>query len=122
MPKILIIDDEPLTVNLLETFLTTKGFEVITAQTGHDGMTLAQVDTPDAVILDMMLPDLSGDNICEFLRKTPATARLPILMLSALSTKGAQDKAKAAGADVYLSKSIQLPELLNQLQRLLPTP
>ena len=119
MPKVLIIDDESLTVSLLETFLKARGFEVASALNGQDGLILAQVEAPDIIILDMMLPDISGDILTDTIRNDPATAHIPIVILSALYTKGAQDKAKMAGANHYMPKNIQLPELLNQLQRLL---
>ncbi len=119
MPKVLIIDDESLTISLLETYLSARGFEVVSALNGLDGLTLAQVEQPDIMIVDMMLPDIGGEAICQQLRAMPATAHIPVVILSALTNRATQEKAKTAGANTYVPKNVPLTEVLSQLNRLL---
>ncbi len=119
MPEILVIDDERLAVDLLEMFLKMKGFGVIRATRGAEGIEKATIHSPDAIILDMMMPDLTGDQVCQQLRNTPETHRTPIIILSALSSTAAQQKARDAGANLYLPKNVPLPELYRQLSSLI---
>ena len=119
MPKVLIIDDEPFTVEMLQTFLQINGYEAVGALTGQDGIVLTQVESPDVVILDLMLPDIDGFDVCRRLRSLALTARLPVLILSARTSRADRDKGIAAGANGYLTKPVQFPELLIELKRLL---
>ena len=124
MPKVLIIDDEPFTVEMLQTFLQIHGYEAVGALNGADGIILSQVESPDALLLDLMLPDLDGFEVCHRLRAFPPTARLPVLILSARTAQVDIDHALTAGANGYLTKPVRFPELLSELKRLLapPTP
>ena len=72
MAKVLIVEDEPVMVSILEFILKGKGFEVVHAERGQDGLVLAEVEAPDVIILDMMLPDLDGVQFCRQLRATSA--------------------------------------------------
>ncbi|MHB8750668.1 MAG: response regulator transcription factor [Aggregatilineales bacterium] len=119
MPKVLVVDDELDNVRLLQFVLQRHGFEVVGASNGVEGLTLAQVETPDAIILDMMLPDISGEEFCTRLRRDAATARLPILVLSARSAPAFIDRAIAAGANFYMTKPANFTELVGELRRLI---
>jgi DNA-binding response OmpR family regulator len=119
MTKILVVDDEQLTADLLTTYLTMKGFEVVRAERARDGATSAVNELPDAMIVDMMMPDMSGDQLCRVVRENPSTQHIPILILSALFTADAQRRARQAGANDFVAKTAPLPELLNRLNRLL---
>jgi DNA-binding response OmpR family regulator len=121
MPKVLIIDDEPFTVEMLQTFLQINGYEAIGALTGQDGIILTQVESPDIVLLDLMLPDIDGYDVCRRLRSLPITARLPVLILSARAAPADKDKGFAVGANGYLTKPVRFPDLLSELRRLLST-
>jgi len=87
--RILAIDDDPLTLHIVERVLQRHGYEVFTAYNGHDGIAKARDLKPDLVILDIMMPGLDGFQVCRRLREDPETAVLTILMLSA---RGAIDK------------------------------
>ncbi len=82
--RVLIVDDEPDFLNLLEFNLASQGFEVITAPNGLEGLRRARCDAPQLIILDLMLPDLDGLSVCHILRNQPATRSVPVIMLSAL--------------------------------------
>ncbi len=119
MPKVLIVDDEEFTVDMLQIFLKMNGFEAIGAYNGEDGLMLTQVESPDVLILDLMLPDIQGYDVCQRLRSFEKTANLPILILSARTSQADKDKATKAGADGYLTKPVQFPVLLTELNRVL---
>ena len=123
MAKVLIIDDEPFTVEMLETFLRMNGYDTVGALSGEDGIVLSQIESPDLLILDLMLPDLEGYEVCRRLRTLAApTSALPVLILSARIAQVDKEKALNAGANGYLTKPVQFPALLSELSRLLQAP
>lgn len=119
MSKILIVDDEPENITMLGMVLQRRGFEIVGAPNGLDGLTLAEVEAPDAIILDLMLPDISGEEFCVRLRNHPAIAHLPIVVLSARFAEQSRDKALAAGANYYMAKPANFVELVNELNHLI---
>jgi two-component system, cell cycle response regulator len=120
MPRILVVDDEPTNVELLKLALGRKRFEVLGAYTGLDGLTLAQVEMPDAIILDLMLPDITGEDFCLQLRQNPSIGHLPILVLTARgNTSASIDAVLAAGANAYMSKPANFAALADQLEQLI---
>lgn len=119
MTRLLIVDDEQFTVDMLQTFLEINGYQVFGAYNGEDGLVLVQVERPEVIILDLMLPDIEGYEVCRRLRTGPDTAHLPILILSARAEAASRERAILAGADGYLTKPVQFPVLLSELTRLL---
>jgi DNA-binding response OmpR family regulator len=99
--KILSIDDEPSITKLLALLLGSYGMEVIMANTGRHGIELARSETPDLVLLDMMMPEMSGLEVCQAIR---SFSNVPILAFSALSDAQEIDNALKAGFDGYLEK------------------
>lgn len=114
MGKILIIDDEPLTTEMLSTFLRIIGHESVEAFTCAEARAKLLYTTPDAILLDIMLPDMNGIEMCRELRATPETRQMPIIMVSAYAPP-LIDQALAAGATGYLSKPISLNVLRSEL-------
>lgn len=117
--KILVVDDDPDILRLTRYCLEIEGCEVVTAETGTDGLFAVKRERPDLVILDVMMPDMSGLEVCRRLRANPQTADLPIVMLSA---KGqVQDKVGGlkGGADDYVTKPADPTELLARVESLL---
>ena len=96
-----------------------NGFEGVGALNGEDGLVLVKVEQPALVILDLMLPDIEGYEVCQRIRSDPETATLPVLILSARVDSASKEKAFAAGADAYLVKPVQFPQLLSELNRLM---
>ncbi len=119
MTKLLIVDDEPFTVDMLQTFLQLNGFETFGAFNGEDGLVLVKVEQPEVVILDLMLPDIEGYEVCQRIRNFPDSAALPVVILSARAEAASKERAMAAGADAYLVKPVQFPQLLTEVNRLL---
>jgi DNA-binding response OmpR family regulator len=117
--KILVVDDEPNVLRMVSYTLQIEGYEVIVAQNGVEALSKAQTEVPDLVILDVMMPDMSGIAVCEQLRKTPETMDLPIIMFSALSQVSDKVKCLEAGADEYITKPIAPEELVARVKALL---
>ncbi|MCC6973191.1 MAG: response regulator [Anaerolineae bacterium] len=125
MPKLLIVDDEPLTVEMLETFLQFNGYETVGALNGEDALTLLRLEEPALMILDLMLPDIEGYEICRRIRSEPdytSYAGLPVLILSARIESASKTRAHEAGANAYLTKPVRMPDLIAELKRLLDRP
>ena len=118
LTRVLIVDDEPFTIDMLQTFLEINGYEIFSALNGEDGLVLVQVEQPDIMILDLMLPDIEGYEVCQRLRSVPDTSALPILILSARAEASSRERAIKAGADGYLTKPVQFAELLSELTRM----
>jgi two-component system KDP operon response regulator KdpE len=112
-PHILVIDDEYQILRALRTILTARQFRVSTAGTGEEGLALAAANQPDAIILDLSLPDMDGVTVCKRLREWTPT---PIVVLSVRDSE--QDKVQAldAGADDYLTKPFGIDELLARIR------
>ena len=117
--KILIVDDEPNVLRMVSYTLQAEGYEVITAQNGAEAISKAQTESPDLVLLDVMLPDMSGLEVCAEIRKRPETIDLPVIMLSALAQVPDKIKGLEAGADEYITKPITPGELLARIKALL---
>ncbi|MCZ8100411.1 MAG: phosphate regulon transcriptional regulator PhoB [Burkholderiales bacterium] len=119
MPRILIVEDEePLTL-LLRYNLEAEGYAVDTATRGDDAELLLREGMPDLVLLDWMLPGLSGIELCRRLRQRPDTQRLPVIMLTARGEESERVRGLATGADDYIVKPFSVPELLARVRALL---
>jgi len=116
MQKVLIIEDEKEMANGLKDILEFEGYEVVTAETGREGIQAAGRRVPDCIILDLMLPDISGYEVCEQLRQKINT---PILMLTAKSQDHDKIRGFKVGADDYLTKPFSVGELLARVMALL---
>ena len=117
--RILIVEDEePLTM-MLRYNLEAEGYAVETAARGDEAEVKLAESPPDLVVLDWMLPGLSGIELCRRLRARPATARLPIIMLTARGEEGERVRGLATGADDYIVKPFSLPEFIARIGALL---
>ena len=111
--RVLVVDDEPQILRALQTALRGAGYDVETAATGEEALTRAAAYPPEAVILDLVLPDRSGVEVCRELR---SWSRAPILILSAVGEEGEKVDALDAGADDYVTKPFGVEELLARLR------
>ena len=114
--RILVVDDEPQITRVLRTTLTGSGYEVRTADDGHNGLRTAREWQPDLVITDVSMPNMDGIELCRQLR---AESTLPIIVLSVKGEEKAKVDALDAGADDYVTKPIGMDELLARLRNLM---
>jgi two-component system, OmpR family, phosphate regulon response regulator PhoB len=115
-PLILIVEDEAAIVTLLSYNLEREGFQVLEARDGEEGLLLATERRPDLILLDWMLPLLSGIEVCRRLRRTPQTRSIPIIMLTARGEEGDRVRGLNAGADDYVTKPYSPSELLARVR------
>jgi two-component system phosphate regulon response regulator PhoB len=118
-PKILVVDDEPDAVELIEFNLKGAGFDVVTATDGNDALKKARTFSPDLLILDLMLPEVDGLEVCKVLRRDSATASLPIIMLTAKAAEIDRVLGLELGADDYITKPFSPRELVLRVKNLL---
>ncbi len=117
--KILVVDDTPHNVKLLADLLTVKGYVVVTASSGAQALEKVEKEQPDLVLLDVVMPEMSGYEVCRKIRGSRATATLPVVMVTALDPAQERVKGIEAGADDFLSKPISQQELLARVKSLL---
>jgi two-component system phosphate regulon response regulator PhoB len=117
--RVLVVDDEPDIVALVAYHLAKSGYAVSTATSGTEGLAIAKRDKPSLVVLDLMLPGLSGYEVMEQLRADPATARMAVLMLTARRDEGDRIQGLSLGADDYLTKPFSPQELVLRVTAIL---
>jgi len=116
---VLIVEDEPPQAELLSYNLEKEGFRVLIAQDGEEGLLMAQENTPDAIVLDWMLPGLSGIEVCRQLRGSSDTREIPILMLTARGEEEDRVRGIETGADDYVVKPYSPREVVARIKALL---
>jgi len=117
--KILIADDNVQNVELLEAYLADSDYQVILAYDGEETMRKVRDDPPDLILLDVMMPRISGFEVCQKLKSDPATRDIPILMITALNETGDIERGVQAGTDDFLTKPVNKLELLTRVRSLL---
>jgi pilus assembly protein CpaE len=120
MARILVVDDNADLLQMIRMLLEERGgHEVILSAEGEDGLAKARANPPDLAIIDVMMPGINGYEVCRQLRQNPATAQIPIIILTARGQPVDRETAMAAGADDYIAKPVTMAELLERVNRLL---
>lgn len=119
MKKIVLIEDSKVLGTALVGALEVEGIEAHWAQNGVLGVSLAKQQKPDLILLDLMLPKLSGFEVCKLLKTDNATWRIPIVIMSTLTDAESRDRATEAGADYFIPKPYNLPETLAEIKKIL---
>jgi adenylate cyclase len=117
--KILVVDDTPKNIKLLVDLLTLRGYEVVTATSGREALARLGTERPDLVLLDVVMPEMSGYDVCRQIRENPATQILPVVMVTALEPAEERVSGLEAGADDFLTTPINQAELLARVRSLL---
>lgn len=118
-PLVLVVDDNPQILELVEAYLEPLPIRVRTATDGQGALDLVHTTRPDVILLDIMMPKRSGFEVCRDLKDDPQTKDIPIIMVTALNEEGDLERAKESGADDYVTKPVNKVELIDRLRRLL---
>jgi two-component system cell cycle response regulator DivK len=119
MPKILLVEDNEMNRDMLSRRLIRKGYEVVMAVDGEQGVQMAQSTLPDLILMDMSLPILDGWDATRRIKAEPVTQKIPVIALTAHAMAGDKEKAMEAGCDDYDTKPVELPRLLEKIETLL---
>jgi two-component system alkaline phosphatase synthesis response regulator PhoP len=117
--KILIADDNVQNCELIDAYLADEGYELTVAYDGQQAMKRVEECQPDLVLLDIMMPKLSGYEVCQWMKSNPLTKDIPVLMVTALNEQGDIEKAVRAGCDDFLTKPVNNLELKTRVKSLL---
>lgn len=115
-PKILVVDDQPVNVKLLEFKLQREGMQVVVAFNGKECLEKIQTEHPDLILLDIMMPDVDGMEVCRKIREDPDSQDIPVIFITAKSSKEGKIAGLQAGADDYITKPIDLDETLARIK------
>jgi CheY-like chemotaxis protein len=119
MPKILLVEDNEMNRDMLSRRLERKGYQVVLAVDGQEGVEAALAQAPDLVLMDMSLPVLDGWEATRRLKAAPATRHIPVIALTAHAMSSDRGRALEAGCDDYDTKPVELPRLLGKIEALL---
>ncbi|MDA9981363.1 response regulator [Gammaproteobacteria bacterium] len=119
MVKILIVEDNEMNRDMLSRRLSRKGFEVVLAEDGAEGVDMATSESPDLILMDMSLPVIDGWEATQKIKANESTSKVPIIALTAHAMESDREKALAAGCDDYDTKPVELPRLLDKINHLI---
>ena len=117
--RILVVEDEESLLKLESILFTSKGYAVTGARDGKSALEAIAADRPDLVVLDVMLPDLDGFEICRTIKENPETRSLPVIMLTAKKSSLDLERGRLAGADAYITKPFKSVKVLEVIEGLI---
>ena len=120
MPKILIVEDNEMNRDMLSRRLERRGFAIVMAMDGQQGVEMTRSERPDLILMDMSLPVMDGWAATQAIKADPELSKIPVIALTAHAMAGDREKAMAAGCDDYDTKPIELPRLLQKIAKFLP--
>lgn len=119
MAKVLLVEDDEMNRDMLSRRLIKRGYDVVIAVDGQEGVSMARSEGPDIILMDMSLPVMDGWTATESLKHDPATAAIPVIALTAHAMSGDEEKARSAGCDDFDTKPVELKRLLGKMEALL---
>jgi CheY-like chemotaxis protein len=119
LPRVLLVEDNEMNRDMLSRRLSKRGFDVLMAADGAEGVVMAKTELPDLILMDMSLPVLDGWGATRQIKAETSTRNIPLIALTAHAMAGDRDKALEAGCDDYDTKPIELPRLLEKMERLM---
>ncbi len=120
MAKILIVEDNEMNRDMLSRRLERRGFAIVMAMDGQQGVEMTRSEKPDLILMDMSLPVMDGWAATQAIKADPELSKIPVIALTAHAMAGDREKAMAAGCDDYDTKPIELPRLLEKIGKFLP--
>lgn len=121
-PRILCVDDEPVNLDLYSAMLEPRGFEIIRAESGEEALEKIKQGKIDLVILDIMMPEIDGFEVCRKLKKDPATTHVPVVMITCLNDKDSLARGLQAGTSLFISKPLNGVDLSLRIKFFLGLP
>ena len=121
VPRLLLVEDNEMNRDMLSRRLMRKGFDVLLAVDGQEGIAIAAAERPDLILMDMSLPELDGWEATRSLKANPDTQTIPVIALTAHAMMGDRERCLDAGCDDYDTKPIEFPRLLSKIHALLPS-
>jgi CheY-like chemotaxis protein len=119
MTKILIVEDNEMNLDMLSRRLTRKGYQVVMATDGAEGLQMANYEMPDLILMDMSLPGMDGWEATRHLKASPETSTIPVIALTAHAMVGDREKALEAGCNDYDTKPVEIDRLIGKIEKLL---
>jgi DNA-binding response OmpR family regulator len=120
--RILVVDDDTRLTELLKLVFESQGFGVTIANNGQQTLEILETELPEAILLDLMMPGMSGMEVCESIRANPRTANIPIIILTAKSSPESKQELLEVGATQYLVKPVRPTELINHIREAVSIP
>ena len=117
--RILLVDDEPSIVKMVGKRLEIEGFDVLVAMDGQDGLSKAQTERPDLIVLDLMLPKLNGYEVCTMLKQDARYQKIPVVLFTARAQEKDEKLGMECGANAFVRKPFRSQELLEKIQTLI---
>lgn len=117
--RILLIDDHQTVFRLLEAIVRIKGYTLLYAESGQQGIVMARQEQPDLILLDVMMPDIDGFKVCQYLKENEDTQHIPVMFLTARGADDDEVAGRNSGADGFMTKPFQTIEVLKQIELLL---
>ncbi len=117
--RILLIDDHQTVFRLLEAIVRIKGYTLLYADSGQQGIVKAREEMPDMILLDVMMPDLDGFKVCQYLKENQETKDIPVMFLTARGAEDDMETGRKAGAAGFMTKPFQTIDVLNQIEKIL---
>jgi len=121
MKKILVIDDDPVIVKMFEGRLKANGYDVLISTDAADGLERAFTQSPDLILLDVMMPVINGYNFCRLVKTEPKYKHIPIIMVTSRVEESDKAIGQEVGADAYVTKPFQMDDVISHIQKLLKT-
>ena len=115
--RILVVDDIPANVKLLEARLSAEYFDVLTASNGAEALEICARAECDIILLDVMMPDMDGFEVCRRLKANPSTHFIPVVAVTAFAMKGDEERIREGGCEAYLSKPISVGKFIETVRR-----
>ncbi len=120
--RVLVVDDEPDIAGLVKVILEKEGYQVVTASGGEEGLQKAETDRPDLILIDVVMPDKNGLEVCKILKSESKTENIPIVVFTVLGGDANRKLAVEAGCDGYLTKPFNAEDLLAKVKKHLRSP
>lgn len=116
--QILVIDDDAMNREVMDAFLSSENYEVLLASNGESGLAIAIKKIPDAIVLDVRMPDMSGYEVCEQLKNQDSTRAIPVMIVTGFDAKEDFERGKSVGADEFLTRPFDGDDLLLRVREL----